>query len=359
MIRLFEYNLPFKAPFKTATTNYDHRKGILIIYKTVEFSVLSEASPLPGFSNESFEDVKKTLLEIESDLNHFFDQNFDIHKLKSFLSSLPDLPSLQFSLSYLGIAVLARRKSASFANIMGVSFINSIQVNEIIGADRVSDIQEKIERGIKNGFTTFKLKAPYPVHDLAENLKDICSIYPHINIRLDANQTWPRNKITEIGKLLQPLPIEYIEEPVDFHNPEDIQKISSRLTIPVAIDESIQGISGLVSVLKSCPDLFLIVKPMILGNLFRIHETISKYRSNHTNIVVTTSLESVIGRTMIANVAALSGDPELAHGLNTGQFFKSDLVKSRPEIKGIINYPEWSETTPFSKINPSMITSLY
>ena len=358
MIRLYEYRLPFKAPFKTASNTYDHRTGILIDYTTDEFSVLSEASPLPGFSNDTFEDVKKTFLQIENNLNLFFHQDFDIQKLKSFLDTLPDLPSLQFSLSYLGIALLARRKSASIASIMGLTPVKSIQVNEIIGAGHVSDIEEKIELGLKNGFTTFKFKAPYPVNTLADILKTICTAYPSIKIRLDANQSWPENKIAEIGSVLQSLPIEFIEEPVAFQNPDDIQHIISKLSVPVAVDESIEGITGLNSFLKTGPELFVIIKPMILGNLFRIHETISKYRSNHTNVVVTTSLESVVGRSMITNVATVIGDPDLAHGLNTGQFFNSDLTETHPDLTGSISYSEWSETTAFSKINPSKITPL-
>ena len=62
MLQLFEYDLPFRSPFRTASAVYKNRRGILIHYKNSRTDVVVEASPLPGLSKESFDDVKQALL---------------------------------------------------------------------------------------------------------------------------------------------------------------------------------------------------------------------------------------------------------------------------------------------------------
>lgn len=353
MFNIFEYSIPFRSPFITASNTYNKRNGLIIEFTHQDNSYVCEAAPLPGFSKETTGDVKSILLKRKDELDIFFKSTFDVPKLNDFLGELPNFPSLQFALSYLGFEILADRKSNSRIQNLKNRPVKRILINEIIGAESGKNIQYKIENGIKNGFNTFKIKSPFPVDNLIENLKIACEKFPTIKLRLDANQSWPHDKLTEIGEKLRSLPIEYIEEPSGSVDP---QKSQSILSIPVALDESIKSLEKLSNLLKTEPEFFVVIKPMLLGNFFTIIETISKYRSNYNNIVVTTSLESIIGRLMITNVAALVGDPDLAHGLNTGKYFTNDLIDNKPDIKGTFQYSEWCNTPKISDLNQTLIT---
>jgi len=67
---------------------------------------------------------------------------------------------------------------------------------------------------------------------------------------------------------------------------------------------------------------------MLTGNLLQLSQRIDEARPDRKGVVVTTSLESAIGREMVRLIASTLGDPELDHGLNTGSLFREDLLKN-------------------------------
>lgn len=359
MIRCFEYNLPFAAPFTTAADHYSNRKGILIEHKNGSENIIVEASPLPGFSLESFSNVKNALDSHHKKIEVFFDREFTTEGLKQFSATLPRLPALQFAISFLGLSILSKRHSISIHQLLKTPKSYKVRINEIIGAGDVQHIQKKIEQGTKNGFTTFKIKAPWPTDPLIEALKNVLPGYPGITLRLDANQTWPEEKLEHIGNDLKSLPIEYVEEPVAIRNLEIIKRLRSRLSVPIAVDDSIKRIPELKQVLATEYGVYIIIKPMVLGNLFDIIETISAHRSTFKKVVVTTSLESFVGRSMTNSVASIIGDPQLAHGLHTGQFFDTDLVDNQTKPKGFLDISDGFHDKQMSDLKTSLIEPLH
>lgn len=358
MIKFYTYCLPFKAAFKTASDSFKHREGILIEATFDEQVVLCEASPLPGFSKESFSDVARTLLQYQDQVDSFLKTDFTVKGLNQFLKKIPQLPSLQFSLSYLGLQILAGRKSCSLNDLFNISTPQSVFANEIIGSSSVDNIVPDIEAGVKQGFQTFKCKARYPLQRLVEALKIAIRTYPDIIIRFDANQSWPEHELESINTLCRELPLQYIEEPVPLKEKHGIEKVKSVLTTPIAADESINDIETLDELLRHHPDLFIIIKPMLLGNLIDLFETIYSHRSTFKKVVVTTSLESVIGRKMILSSAFLLGDPTFAHGLNTGKLFTTDLTHYQPKLNASTYKSGDQEPLQLHDIKTSLIKPL-
>jgi len=105
--------------------------------------------------------------------------------------------------------------------------------------------------------------------------------------------------------------------------------------------------------------MYIIMKPVLLGNILEIYETISQYRSNFKHTVVTTTLESNIGRSMIASTASLIGDPKMSHGLHTGHLFADDLLPDFEIKNGLINnLLKNPAVESFSQIKTSYIKQL-
>jgi o-succinylbenzoate synthase len=334
MIDLFTYRLPFQSPLTTGAGRFKMREGILIHYHDDRNSVIVEASPLPGFSPDTLPQVLEELNAHRKRLNRFFSRSYELSVLRAFLKDLPSSPALQFALSYLGISLLARRNSTTIPKLMNRNTPESVRINKTIGAGDHNRIQEILQSDTATGFRTFKIKAPWPVQSLLQALHKTADSFPDITFRLDANQSWPSESVQTILNSMPPLPIQYVEEPC---KPGSFNELKARVrnsAVPVALDESISTLPKLKQALEHLPDTPLIIKPMILGNFFEFTETIRTHRSLFDNVVVTSALESVVGRKMAHTAAVVAGDHQLAHGLYTGAFFASDLAEDFPVHEG-------------------------
>lgn len=360
MLQLFEYELPFRTAFQTGSSDFRTRKGVLIHYREAEIDFVAEASPLPGFSRESFTEVRQTLLDQKKQIENFLESELSFQNIRDLANIKEfDPPSVQFSLSFLSLSIMANRRKKTLFDLFKQQAPQKIPVNDVIGHGPVQEMQNQMEISIQQGFQVLKIKAPHPLGELVTLLNRIHTNHPGIQFRIDANQTWPKEELKKNCDLLRHLSIEYIEEPCKIDDIADIEEIREISSLPIALDESVSTISQLRKVLKLFPDLTVIIKPMVLGNFLEIHETISQFRSSFKQIVVTTTLESRMGRSMIASAASLIGDPQIRHGLHTGHLFADDLLPDfEIENGSIINLPKNPATKSFSDIKTSYLKNL-
>ena len=325
MISLYRYHLPFNKPFLTGKKSFTHREGVLIRFLSNASDLWAEASPLPGFSDESFAEVSSILTDRLADLNTFLTSDFELHELRKWLSSWPAAPSLQYALSYLGLRILALRNKCCPSSFFPFDLSPTLYINDIVGMSEPDEVRHRVHLSGKLGFTTIKFKAGTNLRELAEILKDVSADNPGLRFRIDANQGWPTDKLSQFGTLFSELPVEYVEEPCRYRSTTDLRERVSSLRLPVALDESIRSFEQLKTTKTSIPSLFIVIKPALYGSIFEMMETIFTIRSKRTKMVFSTLLESKIGRDMTLFCAAMMGDPNLAHGLNTGFLFKEDL----------------------------------
>lgn len=360
MLQLFEYQLPFRNSFQTGSSTFKNRKGVLLHYQEEDTDFVVEASPLPGFSRESIFEVKQILLDQKKFIEDFLSGELSLQKVRNLAKiKVLDLPSIQFSLSFLGLSILAYRQSKSIYDLLDKRPSKRILINDVIGYGSIEQMKNQLESSIENDFKTIKIKAPHPVDDLAELLSSIHKKHPNIQFRIDANRSWPKSKVKQNSKKLQHLPVEYIEEPCKINNLSEIKEIQKISSLPVALDESVSTIKELEEVAEKYSNLVLVIKPMLLGNFLEIHETISCFRSSSKQIVVTTTLESKIGRSTMASAASLIGDQQMGHGLHTGHLFADDLL---PDFKikngSITNLQENPAIQSLSQIKTSYLKNL-
>ena len=320
---------------------FHHRKGVLIRYSDNFVEAVTEVSPLPGFSSETFYEVISVIKDQHESLNSFFSKSYSPNELKVFLKQLPNLPSLQFALSFLGLQILSNRNRQSLFELFDVSRSRKIRINDVLPIQDVDETIRHLKESYQKGFRTFKIKSGYPADNLIEILEGINKTsIRDCKFRIDANQSWPAYKSSEIIQSLEKFNIEYIEEPFQNYDLQALTNFEQTSSIPIALDESIQSTDHLKKLLQILPDTIFVIKPLILGNLFDLFETLAQYRTHFNRIVVTTALESSIGRKAVASVASLIGDQAMAHGLNTGRFFKTDLSNDYPISNGSIEIPE-------------------
>ncbi len=346
MLNVYKYQIPFRTPFITAKSTYNFRAGMLLCFEEDGYFFWGEAAPLPEFSNESLDDLHSNLDSGLPAIRSFFTGSFSLDELTQFVDSISSVPSLQFALSWMGLSLLSHRKNCTPGHLFGIGESPDIRVNDVIAHNDSEKWIPAINESVAKGFTCIKIKALYPVDLLASYLNAVKRRNNEIIFRLDANQSWPKNEAAQINRQLRNLPIEYIEEPF-LSREKGFAENGNPFDFPVALDESIINHTKFETALKH-PGQIIILKPSLLGNICKWMGTIQKYRSSFNNIVITTALESAIGRIAVTEIARLIGCRFRSHGLNTGKFFRDDLFIV-PEISDgriILPLPDLKSKAP-------------
>ncbi len=321
-VKYAKYSLKFKLPFKTSNQIFTNRSGIIIKLISDNGSVaFGEASPLPGFSNETtvdvineIEQINKTLLLNNIDSSFFLNKtDFD-----DFIKS----PSLKFGFEQAVAGILLQNKPV--IKIFNRKLNNNIKVNGIVGLLNKDLFKKKFTEYVKEGFSTIKLKIGRK--NFADDLRIIQFANSiggeKIKLRLDVNGLWTYDSAVKYFEKLNFDNIEYVEQPVN--KTEDLIRLAEQTDIQIAADESIININSAKNLIKNSNIKYFVVKPTLLGGLKNTIELIKLADENNKKIIISSSLESVVGWSMLVLLASLC-NYNLAHGLATINLFQSNL----------------------------------
>jgi len=340
MLELYTYQLQFNQPFKTGSTSFNKRSGLIIRFRDSSCDAISEAAPLPGFSKDHIDQIKSTLVSSKDSIQHFFKTDFDLSDLKLISESNHKTPSLQFALEMLGIEILCQRNRSSISKLLDLPVSNRVNVNAVIGTGSEDEIHHNVESDFRNGFRVFKIKVGNHPKKLAKTLHNLHLKFPAITFRLDANQTWPIEKVKEYSKLFVNLPVEYIEEPAAFKSEIKLNSVIDNCDLPVALDESISDLISLSAHIENEKIQIFVMKPTIFGSILNLIDTFSSRKHLYNKLVITSAFESGIGLNQLSWIAAIVGTKEKAHGLNTYHYFKNRLVEKFVIKNAKITFPE-------------------
>ncbi len=346
-ISVYKYNIPFTETFKIASGSFQGRKGILIALKDKSIDLVAEASPLPGFSVESFDDA---YLEITTSLKkwaHYFTTDFTIESLQYYCSSGKKNPSVNYALSVLGIGILSSRKKKSPGDILGFSLPKILNINAVLGINPVHVMEKDFYHLYKNGYRTFKIKAGSDTRLLFNFLEKACKTESDLKFRIDANQSWKLKEAIQNLNKLEKYPVEYCEEPVPCSDEKLVQKVVAETSVPVALDDSLYSVGSPAKLISTGYFNYVIAKPTLIGSVFDLIETIKHATNIDCKVILTSAFESNVGIQNIAFLAALLGADHLAHGLGTGIIFKKNTTVTQILTKASVETNEliWSSTS--------------
>ena len=290
-IKLYTYNLKTKYPLPVLGNTSTIRKGFLLIQEVSNGYKIGEAAPLPSFHKTTFETIQGELIDFirspERKINNHY------HSLSRFAIDMLNME---------------RCSTSRYVRTINTLYREDISQKDILNFQR---IKLKVGRdGIQKD---------------VDNIQDILSKNPNIQIRLDANCLWSFEDTLIfwdqiIQKDLQES-IEYIEDPV-----QDSCNLSYLSEIPLALD-TLFSICKSEELLEYSP-VAIILKPTLQGGFFNVKKYQEHIYEKNVNIqiIISSTFESSIG---ISALMKLS-DPRMIHGLGTLQYFcppKHDLVK--------------------------------
>ena len=159
-----------------------------------------------------------------------------------------------------------------------------------------------------------------------------------ISFRLDANGAFDLPQAIRFCKEMESFNIDYIEQPLPAEELVDLAELSYHTEIPIAVDESLTDFNSAEKIIEEQAASIFIIKPMISGGFIEAGKIIQLARDESIRTVITSSLETNIGRMACLHLAAANEITE-ACGLATGDLLNEDMDRLSIE-NGIMYIPD-------------------
>jgi O-succinylbenzoate synthase len=206
-------------------------------------------------------------------------------------------------------------------------FRSSIRVNATLPAVDADDVSAVLDRF--PGCRTIKVKVAEPGQTLADDVARVAAarryLGPEGRIRLDANGGWNVDEAEHAIHAIAPYDLEYVEQPCA--SVDELAHIRTRVRymgLPIAADESVRKSSDPLEVARAKAADVLVIKAQPLGGIRRALDVAAQAG---LPVVVSSALETSVGISMGAYLAAAV--PELAFdcGLATVSLLRSDVTE--------------------------------
>jgi o-succinylbenzoate synthase len=181
-------------------------------------------------------------------------------------------------------------------------------------------------------FSTVKIKVAEPGQTPGQDVDRIIEVrklYPEAKIRLDANGGWsPELSFSFIKALAgQGIELEYLEQPCK--TVDELARLrqmisESSFNVPIAADESVRKASDPMLVVEAEAADILVLKVAPLGGISRSMEIA---RGAGLPVVVSSALDSSVGISMGAHLAAALQDLRFDCGLGTASLLAGDVTR--------------------------------
>ena len=205
-----------------------------------------------------------------------------------------------------------------------------IAVNATLPAVSPDQVETVLSRF--GSFGTVKIKVAEPGQTPGQDVDRIVTVrklYPEAKLRLDANGGWsPELSFSFIKALAgQGIQLEYLEQPCK--TVDELARLrqmiaESSFNVPIAADESVRKASDPMLVVEAEAADILVLKAAPLGGLSRALEIA---RGAGLPVVVSSALDSSVGISMGAQLAAALPDLRFDCGLGTASLLAGDVTR--------------------------------
>ncbi|MDA8229927.1 MAG: o-succinylbenzoate synthase [Magnetospirillum sp.] len=317
------YRLPLVRPWVDAGLTLAERSGVLVrVMAEGGTAGWGDCAPLPGRT----EDLTAALAALTGAVARLPGQ--PLGRALAGLA-LPSCPAARCGLETALLDLDARRRGLPLAGHLSPGTdATSVMVNAVLGtldahcAARARGAQDA-------GFGVAKVKVG--IGDWREEARDLRRLAEEVTalrFRLDANRAWSEDDAAGFLAAVADLPVEAVEDPLAAPDFDALGRLQARVPFPLALDESVP--SDADAALASQAVRRLVLKPTALGGPLAALALARRARAKGIETVVTSSLDSAIGVTAAAHLAAALGEGP-AHGLATLDWLGAD-VAPRPAL---------------------------
>ena len=300
--QVYRWQIPMDAGMVLRDRRLKTRDGLYVCLRDGEREGWGESSPLPGFSQESWEEAQSALLTW---VNGWLAGD----------CALPEMPSVAFGVSC-ALAELADALPQA-ANYRAAQLCNGdpddliLKLADMPG-EKVAKVKVGLYEAVRDGMV---------VNLLLEAI-------PDLHLRLDANRAWTPLKGQQFAKYVNPDyrdRIAFLEEPCKTR--DDSRAFARETGIAIAWDESLREPDFTFAAEEGVRAV--VIKPTLTGSLDKVCEQVQAAHALGLTAVISSSIESSLGLTQLARIAAWL-TPDTIPGLDTLDLMQAQQVRRWP-----------------------------
>jgi len=343
-VALVPYSLRFRHPWPSADGPRDLREGAILLLDEEEGATgFGDTAPWPGFGTETLASSQAALA-----LAAKFLVGLSADSYLEAIGQLPRLapvaasPAARYAIDLALHDLAAQRAGVPIARLLGGErALSQVSVNATIPRLDEKKTVQAATSAVERGAKTIKVKVGGAA--LGDDVARVASLRgavgPEIAIRLDANQAWSEAEAIEALGALAAFDLEYVEQPVAAENLEGLARVRAKTGVPIAADEAVRDAETARRILALGAADVIILKPMVLGGLHASLRVAALVREWGKEVVVTSLLESPVGRAGALHLAAALGPSRHAHGVSTGLRFTSEQSGEDFDAVGSVPVP--------------------
>jgi L-alanine-DL-glutamate epimerase-like enolase superfamily enzyme len=133
----------------------------------------------------------------------------------------------------------------------------------------LEELQKDANDLVQKGFMALKMnlgdKQPDEEVERVRTVRE--TVGDRVDIFIDVNWAWTPTQTIQMGRILEPYNIRWIEDPLDSEDPDDLAKIADALDTPIAIGETFSTKKGFRPLLEKGSGDILIVDIQRVGGV--------------------------------------------------------------------------------------------
>ena len=326
-IKIYRYRIPYVSPLLLGKKEYHWRKGLIVrLAGCGGIHAYGEVAPLPGFSKETLAQSERQLIRLcQSLLNQSIpeDHNQLWKAFQFWYAQTEFVPSVKFGLQMALLSLLSAIQQRPVAQLLRPHCPKSLNMTFLL-TGTLAKMRKKASEIASIPYShSVKIKVGrHPVEEEIKLIREVRRILGTKQICLDANRLWDFKTATYFGTQIADCGILYIEEPVPQLN--QCLEFSQMTGIGFALDETLHHADYQFTPQKGLQAL--VAKPMLIGGIDKILKIACDAYAHQIPTIISSSYESSLGLTMLANLAAAI-DSDIPVGLDTYGMFQYDLQK--------------------------------
>ena len=330
-IELHEIRLPLKEPFRISSGLCTERRIMLLKVRDADgVTVWSEcvAGEEPNYASETIDTAWMVITEYVAPrvFNAEFEQAGDVHAALEHNFRGHNMAKAAVEMA--SWALVAERDGIPLARLLGGTR-TEIPTGISIGIQNSPEaLVERVGRALADGYRKIKCKIE-PGHDL-EFLRAVRAAYPDAPLMADANNAYTLKDAAQL-KLLDPLHLVMIEQPLAYDDIVRHAELQHMLTTPICLDESITSVDRAEDMITLKSGRIINIKPGRVGGLQQaraIHDLCARHG---IPVWCGGMLESGVGRAYNVALASLPNFSIPGDLSPSARYWERDIVN-----------PEWT-----------------
>jgi len=339
-IEIFLFDIPLTSPFRIAIGEMKAANDLLVRVRTDQGIVgLGEACPFPPITGETQATNAAAAVSIRDMLI-----GKDPLAIDALLREIGPLvhsnPSAVAAFDMALHDILGKVAGLPLFRLLGGTK-NTFETDITTSLDTLENMTAESKKYADMGYKTLKVKVGLdPDEDFARLSAIRRAIGPKLAIRIDANQGWTVPQAVYALRKMEPLAIEFCEQPVLASDTAGMRTVRSQSPIAIMADEALFGPADAVKLIRAEACDTFNIKVMKAGGLLNSIRIAHIADAANMRCMVGCMLESKLALTAAAHVVASQANIVYADLDGNSEHVTDPVIDGMTVKAGVLTLPE-------------------